>query len=783
MKPLTTILFTGLFIAGCGGGGGGGGDDGNAAPVISGEAAAIARAGEPFFYAPRVADRDGDLLTLSVENLPEWAHFDAGTGVITGFPDQSHYGAYDDIVIRVSDGRLRASLNLAVDVLPPLLKRDAFTSLGTTIETADGFQSQGTLVMAVDGSERQFEDADLQLKFDAEGNLIELAGETIIPPKVSEHLSLDAQVKTTVGYFSGKDLNADPDIDILLNDDQYYFVYYYGQDLDMTLKDRDGSGGESSLTLSTPLGGEILFVTDPTDVFYYYYGNIPFVGAAGQGESDNGLIPFEPALEYAQLDRFDGHSIEKASMGLGVKIFDFFEITGTRVIRQPDFAQIYLDDPFFEDVANSLDKVEYKMGINGDADFAFAIAGFGLFDFDLTDASLTLDVGFDRQHMAMRTQTPEDVSWVPKGFLVIPAAQTIGDWFVDGNGDYEIVLSTIYQSEIPAATLNGSLGIANGNLSLSAVVEHDEKPLGIEAILFPGGIDAVVDVQFDFDPGIRQSVLTAMDAKIDEWHRAFEDLQQKTADFEFELSLRGLRSAIPGIVDNLLPVVNGIPATVKSQARDAAGSWYDKNCDFPCNQAISKSGLKNTVGNQAHSQAADAIKPIVNALNHLKSTVNASDEQFRDAIKAALKRALDNRTFSKKIVVKYDFGWPVGTKTVYSKTHTKAVLTGKNLIKIETAYANVDRIPATSNLMIQAQQVYDALPVEETINTAKQEVENGLAQVPTSLDGVGYTVDNGVYSAWAVLDGKTYEVPFNVLQPDELAAGIGRLIADNLVGS
>ncbi|MCP4983572.1 MAG: hypothetical protein GY935_24105 [Gammaproteobacteria bacterium] len=43
-------------------------------------------------------------------------------------------------------------------------------------------------------------------------------------------------------------------------------------------------------------------------------------------------------------------------------------------------------------------------------------------------------------------------------------------------------------------------------------------------------------------------------------------------------------------------------------------------------------------------------------------------------------------------------------------------------------------------------------------------VADGLAQIPT-LDGVGYTVDNGVYSAYAILDGRAYDVDFNVLSP------------------
>ncbi len=789
MKPVTGILLTSLVVAGCGGGGGGGGgNDSNAAPQISGRPAALVRAGESFSFTPDVSDNDGDLLNFSVENLPDWAFFDAGSGTVSGFPEKTHYGDYRDIVIRVSDGKTSSRFSFSVDVLPPLLGRDNFASEGTVIPGANGYQSTGTLVMNVDGEEKRFEDADLQLEFDAEGNLVEMAGDTLMPKQVSDHLSLDAQVKTKVGYYKGADINADPDIDILLKDEQYYFVYYYGQDLDMTIKDRDGSGGESSLTLSTPLGGEILFITDPSDIMYYYYGDIPFVGAVGKGESDNGLIPFQPTLDYEQLDRFDGHIIDRAKTSLGVKIFDFFNVDGTRIIRQPDFGRIYLDDPFFEDPANSLNKIEYKMGVNGDADFAFSILGFGLFSFDLAEVSSTLDVGFDRQHMAMRSRTAPDVSWVPNSFAFVPKSETIGDWYIDGDGSYEITLSSNFETGLPEAKVSGSMSLVNGDVTLQGSVDNGDKPLGVTATFFPGGVDVVVDVYADFEQGISQTVTSAMDDKIDEWHQAFDDLQQATGDFKLELSLNGFRTAIPAIVDAVIPVLNGIPGTVRNEVDTAIVNYVDNyetcvpvfGCSNPLDPVVNEQSIGDSKGEEARKIAAAAIAPYRTALVNLKNAVNAPDDVFRAAIKAALQAAYDRRSFSKSIKITYSFPLGIGTKTMYNKTVKRDLITGSNLTRLKFALDNVDNIETSSSIMISAQDFYDALPVEDAINTARQEVEQGLQRIPT-LDGVGYIVDNGVYSAYAILDGKSYDLEFNVLSPSELAAGIGRLIADSLI--
>ena len=796
MKTIAGLLITSLIIAGCGGGSGdgnGGGDGSNSAPQISGRPDAIVRAGENFSFTPQVSDSDGDQLSFRVENLPSWAFFDAGRGTVSGFPEKVHLGDYSDIIIKVFDGSVSSSFSFSLDVLPPLLGKANFNSLGTVIPSSDGYQSMGTLVLTVDGKEKHFEDSDLQLKFDAEGNLLELAGETLIPKQVSEHMSLDASVKTTVGYFSGKDLNADPDIDILLKDEQYYFVYYYGQDLDITLKDRDGSGSENAFTISTPLGAEILLITDPSDIFYYYYGEIPFIGAAGKGESDNGLIPFEPSLDYEQLDSFDGHIIEKASMGLGVKIFDFFNITGTRVIRQPNYVEILLDDPLFEDPANSLNKVEYKMGINGDADFAFAILGFGLFEFDLTEVSTTFDVGFDRQHMAMRSQTAPDVSWVPSTFAFVPKSETTGDWFLDGNGTYEIKLSSTFETKTPAARVSGSMALVNGDVTLAGSVDNGGKPLGVSATFFPGGVDVVVDVYADFDQGISQTVTNAMDDKIDEVNQAVASLETLVSQFDgLELSLNSFRAAVPAIVDFVVPRLNAIPGQVRDEVDTAIVNYVNNYkkcvnlglgtvCSNPLDPLVNESKLGDDKGAIARTTAANAIKPVVDALNDMKAVaLLADDEQFKAGIKAALQEVYSRRNFSKKITVNISLPLGIGSYKVYDKTHSYKVLDDPTASKILLAIDNVDDLEATSSLKLDAQQVFDALPLEDAINIAKQEVADGLTQIPT-LDGVGYTVDNGVYSAYAILNGKAHNVEFNVLSPSELAAGIGRLIADNLL--
>ena len=777
---LTLVLCLGILSA-CSGGESGDSNSGgiNNIPIIEGNPAVSIRAEHAYVFTPTASDDDGDNLSFSITNKPDWLNFDTFDGTLSGTPEITDYGKNPDITITVSDGKAAASLTLSVEVQPILLNRKNFTSEGIMTPTADGFQSQGTLVMNIGGEEKRFEDADLQLTFDAEGNLIDLVGETIVPKEISDNLSIDAAVKTTVGLFTGAEINANPDLGITLKDDFLYFVYYFSQSLDVTIGDPSSPGTFDSITLATPLSGAIVLITDPADIFTYYFAAIPFVGEAGVGLSDNGYIPFVPQLDYPELDSFDGHSLEKGSFSLGIKIFDLLTISGTRITHQPSYTEIDLSDPLAS-------PIEYKMGINGDAEFALSVLGIGLFSFDLAKTSATLDVGLDRQQMAMQTVIAPDISWVPSWFQFVPATETVGDWFVNGKGEFNATLSSTFETLLPKATLTGSMELTPDAVTLAGTVGSGDKKMGISAVFGDNLVEVKIDVYADFSGGIRDTVTTALDNKLDELQDAFDSLQQATANFELELSLNGLRTAIPAIVDAALPAINAVPGSVRN-AVDTAVVNYVNNyevcaiiCTNPLDPLVDENKLGNDKGEVARKIAADAIKPIVSALTILKNIAKqANDDIFRAAIKSALQKAYNARTFSKKITISHKFPL-VGTITVYNKTITKPVIPKLSADKIKLALDNVDNIEISSNIKISAQQIFDALPVESAINTAKQEVDQGLAQIPT-LDGVGYTVETTLYTAYAILDGKRYEVNFNVLDPAELAAGIGDLIADQLL--
>lgn len=108
-RPWFAIVAS-LLLAACLGGGGsddGGGDPpppANRAPTIDVAASFDVLVGRSVTVTPTASDPDGDTLTYSVTNKPNWMTFSTSTGVLTGTPQAGDVGS-SDVTISVSDGR------------------------------------------------------------------------------------------------------------------------------------------------------------------------------------------------------------------------------------------------------------------------------------------------------------------------------------------------------------------------------------------------------------------------------------------------------------------------------------------------------------------------------------------------------------------------------------------------------------------------------------------------------------------------------------------------------
>lgn len=81
----------------------------NSPPVIAGVPPAQVMVGQYYRFAPRAADPDGDPLSFSIRNKPDWAFFNTLTGVLSGVPQAGSAGTYAGVEIIVSDGKASTS--------------------------------------------------------------------------------------------------------------------------------------------------------------------------------------------------------------------------------------------------------------------------------------------------------------------------------------------------------------------------------------------------------------------------------------------------------------------------------------------------------------------------------------------------------------------------------------------------------------------------------------------------------------------------------------------------
>ena len=83
---------------------------GNSSPIISGNPPPAVVVNEMYDFTPNAYDPDGDSLTFTITNKPNWASFNTSTGRLSGQPTLGNVGTVANIVISVSDGEASDSL-------------------------------------------------------------------------------------------------------------------------------------------------------------------------------------------------------------------------------------------------------------------------------------------------------------------------------------------------------------------------------------------------------------------------------------------------------------------------------------------------------------------------------------------------------------------------------------------------------------------------------------------------------------------------------------------------
>ncbi|MEM6513977.1 MAG: putative Ig domain-containing protein [Pseudomonadota bacterium] len=783
----------GLSLVACGGGGGGGGSTtgggssstpvaANNAPTISGTPAESVNVGDAYSFTPTASDPDGDTLSFALSNAPIWLSINSSTGEVSGNPFQGDIGDASDIQVSVSDGQASASLTpFDITVMPEILGRQNFEAKGDVFPIDGGFQSVGELALTTGEFVQTFANSDLTVTFDNEDKLVRVSGDSDVPTNTSAHTNVVGNVRSIVDVLTGAEINDDPDLDIQLIEDRKYFVHYIGVEFDMEVRNPLDPTSSERLTISTPYGGQSLLIADPTDTFLFRYGSTPLIGAYGSGRSMNGLIPFSPELPYAELDSFNGNLIDKGTMGIGFKYVDLLEVSGTLVRKEQQYTDINWDD-----ILES--EIEYKGGFNGDLDFAMSVVGFGLFSFDLAEASGTLDFGFDRQQLALSLLIDPSDELFPASYSLGPTGEITGSAYLNGDGSYGFELDSLWHSKLPEADIGGTFAIENGTVTLTGTVSEDDVDLAVSLTLANDQTVGRVEFPESYSQGIAGSVTEALDRKIAEVEQKLAELEQAASDYEFEVSLRGIREGLPAVMDAAVVTLNGIPGTARSEARSEALSYMRNKCTGTgrlkvcLDDIVDENDIANKAGDRAYDEANDAIRAPKAAMLELKKrALEADDETLREALRTALSEAYNNRNVRIQTSYSRSFGTPFNKSyTIYSRNSSEKVLSDADANDVRTARDNVFRIEETSNILISTQEVVDRLPTEEVIEQTKSEVNEGTANIPT-INGLGYRAIGDTYEAFVTIDNEDQDIEINVLKPSDVRKGVSDLLADILL--
>ncbi len=627
------------------------------------------------------------------------------------------------------------------DTVPPIeqlpvsnLTRDDLEATGTVVDTEDGFTVDGALTMTTsDTSAVTFTNAELVVRHDEQGRVRSISGKAEIPSP-HERIEFEDPVRADVGFFPGKWLNENRDLGITLQEDTDYFVFDFEARLQMNIATGEtGEDAVRAVSVQAPVGGRALMVMDFADPMYYVYGQQDLLGNVGTGWSLNQRIPFRPSRSVGagvvDFGAFDGGAIRKGSF----PIFKIIKVTGVSVDNAYTEFHMSTEDPLSSDL-----RVGYRLGSEGEAELDLGIKDMVGISIPLASSSsgvwaeASVQDVFNGYYYA-EGQTSDDRSWWPSFIPVKPANVLAANAYVTSEGAFEVGLSGTYGWEFPDGlhTMGGVFNLNNDAMLLEGRVVSGDIEYAV------GGRVTEQETRAYFQPPqqlmdeIASTVNDEVLPRIDEAEAAWNDVQEATQDYEFELSLRGLREDIPPMIDEGRAQLSaGVASAIAQQDGKA---WES---DF-------RSKI-TAADNVYHDQLTQLRNAATNA------TDNATT-------RAVLEREL--REMAARKIFSFTYRYQVFGVTVYSTTVTRRILSDTQANRLLQAADNVHRIGETSDIKVQMEQVYETVNERELFEDVRDDLENGVLRM-AAIDEMGFVVvhDEGSFGLYAGIAGEHYEL-------------------------
>jgi hypothetical protein len=650
---------------------------------------------------------------------------------------------------------------------------DDLKATGEITETSGGYTLKGSLELQTgDNASVVLSNADLEVTINADGTVGNISGKAEIPSP-SNHFEFADPVQGAVGMYTGKFINDNMGFDILLKDEINYFVFYIEVALELKVGANNNTEDTKPISIKPPVGGKIVFIADYNDPMFYFSAAQDALGSLSMGYSIRGQLPFVPLQPVEKLVAFDGMSYRGGSFS----VFKVIDVEGY-TIRNVEFdAGLAEEDPFPLQF-----NAGFAAGINGAFNLSLPIATFISFGIPMGEASAAVvaeaGTGGAKGVAFLNGLAEPDNSWWPDFVPVKPGGSLRASGYVDQTSLFDLALEGEFNIQLPstsqglegaarvtneAFTLDGGVTVNDALWQAGITFKKDETELAAQPPeAFMGDIDGIVTEEID-------SAFNKVDQKLAE-------LQQATADYELELSLRGLRSALPAVIQKAKETIaDAIDAGIASGRKQA-------------NDELSKRGLA-LCGDNIASVVRKVDDPYISALNKLLAAVEDTKDnaQTRIELEAALRNLAALNKIDKTVTVTVTAGNKktlVVPKCTFTENFTRkvtikaTVLTSEQVAQLNQAADNVQYIQETSDLVIAVQEILDRLPSKDELAQLKGDIQNGTVQIP-EIGEAGFVYDHSKksFSFFLVVAGERKPLAGdNPFDPGALAETIYKLM-------
>ncbi len=669
------------------------------------------------------------------------------------------------------------------------ITRDDITPEGNVVETQDGYTVEGTVTMKTEsGDAVVFEEADLDVEFNEDGSLKNFSG-TVEIPSPSNYFEFENPVQADVGFFTGKFLNDNRDFEIRLKDERRYFVFAISVAIELQIGANDDPDATKPITISPPLsGGHITLIADYDDPMFFYSvgingglgsnngdgnngggdndGGEDEVSGVSFGSSSNAYLRYEPTLPVENVVAFDAKTVTGGTFSF----WTVLEASGLYYKNSGFDVDFNLSEPM-----NSNIGVGYRAGINGSMQFSADIKNIVSFGFPIGQGSAAIvaeassNEGINARAFVNGLVDP-DLSWWPEFVPVSPDGRLNLYGYVEQTGAFDMGLSGSLGLETPTGikSVDGALRLTQEAFSLTGKVTVDDEIWEANAVVAKDQTKVTATPPSNFVDGISETVTAQIDAAIETTENAIADLEAANERYELELSLRGLRVVLPGIVAQGENALDDAVDAGTTAGRNTINSFLSDNDRVLCSDNLS--GQIDAIV-RGHRNALARLRNAVADENDNETTRTELEGALRDL--AALDRL--NRTFSVTII---HGGTVLGCTTLTrtdmeNVTINETILTSTQKAQLLEAADNVKFIGEAEGLRFDAQLIVDRLPTVEELEKLRDGVEACVSELTEGLEKSGFTYIHVTkeFRPFIVINGEEKEVDsFDIFSKDELIA-------------